>query len=117
MPPDPTSKEKEEQAEDLSSSFMLLLPSLTAKLRIDEGFTKRRELGRLLILLGSVSPPSSPFPPLPPRCGGMELMACGRIDSPYENPVKPDLVVDASKESVVAMVHSIILMLESSGLL
>ena len=39
------------------------------------------------------------------------------VDSPYENPVKPDLVVDASKESVVAMVHSIILMLESSGLL
>lgn len=38
-------------------------------------------------------------------------------DDPYEVPSKADLTVDASKQSVLEIVHSIILLLESEGLL
>ena len=39
------------------------------------------------------------------------------VDDPYENPVKPDLVVDASTQDVRTIVHQIVLLLESEGLL
>lgn len=39
------------------------------------------------------------------------------IDDPYENPVKPDLTVDVSKQTVQEIVHSVVLMLEGEGLL
>ncbi|KAF8425642.1 hypothetical protein EV426DRAFT_54216 [Tirmania nivea] len=39
------------------------------------------------------------------------------VDDPYEAPVKPNLVVDASKQDVRTIVHQIILLLESEGLL
>ncbi|KAM0747876.1 ATP-sulfurylase [Meredithblackwellia eburnea MCA 4105] len=39
------------------------------------------------------------------------------IDSPYENPTNADLTVDLSKQSVLEIVHSIVLLLEGSGLL
>jgi sulfate adenylyltransferase len=38
------------------------------------------------------------------------------VDDPYEMPKKPDLVVDCSKEDVHRIVHNIILLLESEGL-
>ncbi|KAH7308472.1 sulfate adenylyltransferase [Stachybotrys elegans] len=39
------------------------------------------------------------------------------IDDPYENPPKADLTVDLSKQNVRSIVHEIILLLESTGLL
>ncbi|KAK4695862.1 sulfate adenylyltransferase, partial [Phenoliferia sp. Uapishka_3] len=39
------------------------------------------------------------------------------IDDVYETPSKPDLTVDLSKQSVLEIVHSIVLLLEGSGLL
>ena len=39
------------------------------------------------------------------------------VDDPYEAPSKADLVVDTEKQSVRSIVHQIVLMLESSGLL
>ncbi|KAK8070470.1 sulfate adenylyltransferase [Apiospora hydei] len=39
------------------------------------------------------------------------------VDDPYEAPAKPDLVVDFEKQTVRAIVHQIVLMLESRGLL
>ncbi|KAK7946135.1 sulfate adenylyltransferase [Apiospora aurea] len=39
------------------------------------------------------------------------------VDDPYEAPAKPDLVVDVEKQTVRAIVHQIVLMLESRGLL
>jgi sulfate adenylyltransferase len=39
------------------------------------------------------------------------------VDDPYENPAKPDLVVDLEKQNVRSIVHEIILLLESRGLL
>ena len=39
------------------------------------------------------------------------------VDDPYETPVKPDLVVDFEKQNVRSIVHEIVLLLESRGLL
>ncbi|PNY29436.1 Sulfate adenylyltransferase [Tolypocladium capitatum] len=39
------------------------------------------------------------------------------VDDPYEAPQKPDLVVDLEKQNVRSIVHEIILLLESRGLL
>ncbi|KAF4984432.1 hypothetical protein FZEAL_395 [Fusarium zealandicum] len=39
------------------------------------------------------------------------------VDDPYEAPSKPDLVVDLEKQNVRSIVHEIVLLLESSGLL
>ena len=39
------------------------------------------------------------------------------VDDPYEEPERPDLRVDISKQSVREIVHQIVLMLESEGLL
>ncbi|KAF7561224.1 hypothetical protein G7046_g2923 [Stylonectria norvegica] len=39
------------------------------------------------------------------------------VDDPYETPTKPDLVVDLEKQNVRSIVHQIILLLESNGLL
>lgn len=39
------------------------------------------------------------------------------LDDPYEAPSNADLTVDASKQSTLEIVHSIILLLESEGLL
>lgn len=47
----------------------------------------------------------------------LPLPADSATDDPYEAPVNPNLVVDCSKQSVSEVVHSIVLMLESEGLL
>ena len=39
------------------------------------------------------------------------------VDDPYEDPIKPDLVVDVSKQTVRNIVHQVVLLLESEGLL
>jgi sulfate adenylyltransferase len=39
------------------------------------------------------------------------------VDDPYENPPKADLVVDVEQQSVRNIVHQIVLLLESEGLL
>jgi sulfate adenylyltransferase len=39
------------------------------------------------------------------------------VDDPYEVPSKPDLTVDIEKQNVRSIVHEIILLLESRGLL
>ncbi|EXL38758.1 adenylylsulfate kinase [Fusarium oxysporum f. sp. radicis-lycopersici 26381] len=39
------------------------------------------------------------------------------VDDPYEAPAKPDLVVNLEKQNVRSIVHQIILLLESNGLL
>ncbi|WZH48745.1 sulfate adenylyltransferase [Fusarium acuminatum] len=39
------------------------------------------------------------------------------VDDPYEAPAKPDLVVDLEKQNVRSIVHQIVLLLESNGLL
>ena len=39
------------------------------------------------------------------------------VDDPYETPQKADLVVDCEKQSVRSIVHQIVLLLESQGLL
>ncbi|KAH8205421.1 hypothetical protein TruAng_000327 [Truncatella angustata] len=46
-----------------------------------------------------------------------EIKGFTGVDDPYETPAKPDLVVDAEKQSVRAIVHQIVLTLESKGLL
>lgn len=46
-----------------------------------------------------------------------EIKGFTGVDDPYENPVKPHLVVDASKQTVRNIVHQIVLLLESEGLL
>ncbi|KAI0130553.1 hypothetical protein BJ170DRAFT_318052 [Xylariales sp. AK1849] len=46
-----------------------------------------------------------------------EIKGFTGVDDPYETPAKPDLVVDAEKQSVRAIVHQIVLLLESRGLL
>jgi len=46
-----------------------------------------------------------------------EIKGFTGVDDPYEKPVKPDLVVDVSKEEVHRIVHNIILLLESQGLI
>lgn len=39
------------------------------------------------------------------------------MDDPYEKPEDPDLVVDVSVQDVHRIVHNIILLLESEGLI
>ncbi|KAK1825747.1 hypothetical protein QBC39DRAFT_366123 [Podospora conica] len=46
-----------------------------------------------------------------------EIKGFTGVDDPYETPVKPNLVVDVEKHSVRSIVHQIILLLESQGLL
>ena len=46
-----------------------------------------------------------------------ELRGFTGVDNPYEDPIKPDLVVDVSKQTVRNIVHQIVLLLESEGLL
>ncbi|KUI65006.1 Sulfate adenylyltransferase [Cytospora mali] len=46
-----------------------------------------------------------------------EIKGFTGVDDPYETPAKADLVVDAEKQSVRSIVHQIVLMLESQGLL
>jgi sulfate adenylyltransferase len=46
-----------------------------------------------------------------------EIKGFTGVDDPYENPPNPDLVVDMEKSSVREIVHQIVLLLESQGLL
>ncbi|KAI0894455.1 putative sulfate adenylyltransferase [Annulohypoxylon nitens] len=46
-----------------------------------------------------------------------EIKGFTGVDDPYEPPSKPDLVVDCEKQTVRSIVHQIVLMLESRGLL
>lgn len=46
-----------------------------------------------------------------------EIKGFTGVDDPYETPTKPDLVVDAEKQSVRSIVHQIVLLLEATGLL
>ena len=46
-----------------------------------------------------------------------EIKGFTGVDDPYEVPVNPDLTVDASKQSIRNIVHEIVLLLESQGLL
>lgn len=46
-----------------------------------------------------------------------EIKGFTGIDDPYEAPTKADLVVDTSKQTVQEIVHSVVLLLESEGLL
>ncbi|KAJ6789466.1 hypothetical protein PWT90_00267 [Aphanocladium album] len=46
-----------------------------------------------------------------------EIKGFTGVDDPYEAPAKADLVVDVEKQSVRSIVHEIILLLESRGLL
>jgi sulfate adenylyltransferase len=46
-----------------------------------------------------------------------EIKGFTGVDDPYEVPAKPDLVVDVSKEDIHRIVHNIILLLESEGLI
>jgi len=51
------------------------------------------------------------------RARAGEIKGFTGVDDPYENPVKPDLVVDLESQSVRSIVHQIVLLLESRGLL
>ncbi|KAI0162254.1 putative sulfate adenylyltransferase [Xylariaceae sp. FL1272] len=51
------------------------------------------------------------------RARSGEVKGFTGVDDPYETPVKPNLVVDAEKQSVRSIVHQIVLMLEGTGLL
>ncbi|TLD22057.1 hypothetical protein PspLS_07742 [Pyricularia sp. CBS 133598] len=51
------------------------------------------------------------------RARAGEIKGFTGVDDPYENPTKPDLTVDVSKQSVRSIVHQIVLTLESKGLL
>ncbi|WYZ45532.1 hypothetical protein EsH8_VIII_000848 [Colletotrichum jinshuiense] len=46
-----------------------------------------------------------------------EIKGFTGVDDPYEAPSKPDLVVDVEKQTVRSIVHQIVLLLESQGLL
>lgn len=46
-----------------------------------------------------------------------EIKGFTGVDDPYEPPVKPNLVVDCEKQTVRSIVHQIVLLLESQGLL
>jgi sulfate adenylyltransferase len=46
-----------------------------------------------------------------------EIKGFTGVDDSYEEPLKADLTVDIEKMSVRSIVHQIILMLESAGLL
>jgi sulfate adenylyltransferase len=45
-----------------------------------------------------------------------EIKGFTGIDDPYEEPLKADLTVDVSKQTVQEIVHSIVLLLEGEGL-
>lgn len=51
------------------------------------------------------------------RARNGEIRGFTGVDDPYEAPAKPDLVVDCEKQSVRSIVHQIVLLLESQGLL
>lgn len=51
------------------------------------------------------------------RARAGEVKGFTGVDDPYEAPAKPNLVVDASKQTVRSIVHQIVLMLEGQGLL
>lgn len=51
------------------------------------------------------------------RARAGEIKGFTGVDDPYENPVKPDMTVDVQKQSVRSIVHQIVLLLESKGLL
>ena len=51
------------------------------------------------------------------RARSGEIKGFTGVDDPYEVPAKADLVVDLEKTSVRGVVHQIVLMLESEGLL
>ncbi|KAG0642970.1 hypothetical protein HOY80DRAFT_1035272 [Tuber brumale] len=51
------------------------------------------------------------------RARSGEIKGFTGVDDPYEDPIKPDLVVDVSRQTVRNIVHQIILLLESEGLL
>lgn len=51
------------------------------------------------------------------RARAGEIKGFTGVDDPYEDPPKPDLIVDASKQTVRNIVHQIVLLLESDGLL
>ena len=51
------------------------------------------------------------------RARGGDITGFTGVDDPYENPAKPDLTVDCSTQTVRSIVHQIVLMLESRGLL
>lgn len=51
------------------------------------------------------------------RARAGEIKGFTGVDDPYENPANPDLVVDTSKQTVRNIVHQIVLLLESNGLL
>jgi sulfate adenylyltransferase len=46
-----------------------------------------------------------------------EIKGFTGVDDPYEKPANPDLVVDVSRQDVHRIVHNIILLLESEGLI
>jgi len=46
-----------------------------------------------------------------------ELPGLSGVDDPYENPVHPDIAIDASQVSVRQAVHEIVLHLEQQGFL
>ncbi|KAB5559962.1 hypothetical protein GE09DRAFT_73046 [Coniochaeta sp. 2T2.1] len=51
------------------------------------------------------------------RARNGEIKGFTGVDDPYETPKKPDLVVDCEKQTVRSIVHQIVLLLESQGLL
>ena len=51
------------------------------------------------------------------RARSGEIKGFTGVDDPYETPAKPDLVVDCEKQTVRSIVHEIVLLLESQGLL
>ena len=51
------------------------------------------------------------------RARGGEITGFTGVDDPYEKPAKPDLTVDCSTQTVRSIVHQIVLLLESRGLL
>lgn len=51
------------------------------------------------------------------RARAGEIKGFTGVDDPYEDPPKPDLIVDASRQTVRNIVHQILLLLESDGLL
>ena len=51
------------------------------------------------------------------RARNSEIREFTGVDDPYEDPVKPDLVVDISKQIVRNISHQVVFLLESEGLL
>ena len=51
------------------------------------------------------------------RARNNEIRGFTGVDDPYEDPTKPDLVVDVRKQAVRNIVHQVVLLLESEGLL